>query len=83
MEVVEIVSNATSMSHKALPLSPYDVYGILMSIIITHPEKRAKGRKLDEGQQTNYTAVMELYRRQCAERSEKTGVWGRIPQEVR
>jgi hypothetical protein len=29
------------------------------------------------------TAVMELYRRQRAERSEKTGVWGRIPQEAR
>jgi hypothetical protein len=28
-----------------------------------------------------YEAVMELYRRQHAERSEKTGVWGRIPQE--
>jgi hypothetical protein len=26
---------------------------------------------------------MELYPWQCAERSEKTGVWGRIPQEVR
>jgi hypothetical protein len=31
----------------------------------------------------NYKAVMELYPGQHAERSEKPGVWGRIPQEVR
>jgi hypothetical protein len=31
----------------------------------------------------SYTAVMERYRRQRAERSEKTGVLGSIPQEVR
>jgi hypothetical protein len=34
-------------------------------------------------QMINYTAVMELCPRQHAERSEKTGVWGTIPQEVR
>jgi hypothetical protein len=28
-------------------------------------------------------ALMELYQGQRAERSEKTGVWGRIPQEAR
>jgi hypothetical protein len=31
----------------------------------------------------NDTAVKKLYPRQLAERSEKTGVWGRIPQEIR
>jgi hypothetical protein len=40
-----------------------------------HERSETRGQK--------YKAVMELYRRQRAERSEKTGVWGRIPQEVR